>query len=63
MKVRKRLSAKKRLQALCYGAISIAVALMIAQHAEFQWSGPLAFVIGLFGVGGVYRCIAGYDEV
>jgi len=63
MTIQKRLSRKKRMEALCYGSVSIVIALLIALAAEFEWSGAVAFVIGLFGVGGVYRCIVGYDHL
>lgn len=63
MKIRKRLSKKKRLGALCYGLVGIGIALLIAQYVGSDLSGPIAFFVGLFGVGGIYRCLAGYDEV
>ncbi|MEL6171289.1 MAG: hypothetical protein AAFQ04_01685 [Pseudomonadota bacterium] len=63
MAIRKKLTRKKRLEALGYGAISIAIALLIALFATFEWSGAIAFIIGLFGFGGVYRCIVAYDQI
>jgi uncharacterized membrane protein HdeD (DUF308 family) len=63
MAIRKRLRPEERRKALAYGVVSIVVALLVAQNATFEWSGALAFIIGLFGIGGVYRCIAGYDQL
>lgn len=63
MVVRKRISGGQRLYALGYGSAALVVALLIANHATFEWSGAMAAVIGLFGVGGIVRCVMGYDEL
>ncbi|MEM8570368.1 MAG: hypothetical protein AAGG56_05595 [Pseudomonadota bacterium] len=62
MSVRKQISGQNRLVALGYGLLGLFIALLIA-HAEFEWSGAVAFVIGLVGVGGIYRCVVGWDEL
>lgn len=63
MTVKKRISGKNRLSALGYGVAGIVTASLVVQHADFEGSIAVAFVIGLFGIGGIYRCIAGYDEL
>lgn len=63
MVIRKKLSAKARLTALGYGSFALLVAFLIGSYSQFEFSDAAAFVIGLFGVGGIYRCLAGHDEL
>ena len=63
MTVRKKLSAKERMTALAYGSAALFIAFLIGVYGQFNYSGAAAFVVGLFGCGGIYRCIAGHDEI
>jgi len=57
MRARKHLTGGQRFANLGYGIVGIIIAIMIAQHGDFEFSGVVAFVIAAFA--GVF----GYDEV
>ena len=63
MRARKHLTAGQRFANLGGGLVGITFAVVIAQQGESGWGGVIAFVVGAFALGGIFRGIAGYDEV
>lgn len=63
MRARKHLTFGQRMTNLGYGVIGIIAAIVIAQEGDFEFSGVVAFVVGAFAAGSIFRGVFGYDEV
>ncbi|MEQ6249899.1 hypothetical protein ABMC89_13475 [Sulfitobacter sp. HNIBRBA3233] len=63
MRGRKRLSASERRNNLAIGIVGMIIAALVAQHGEFEFSLVVAFIIGAFAAGGIFRGVFGFDQV